>query len=331
MNGRSFEFELTEEYKKIFAPLTSLLKNNEDKYFVGFRTQPDRMSLYYKGLEMCNFEYKNKNWYANARRLSSTETNKKILNVNSKFIDELLNYGFSRGVDIKLTDNFDMINFIRINKEFVDSYVKIKGIREKCIQQEIACTYMRGKNNILCLDEEYILSDKIRDSKKISGRYDFVFLKKSENGEYEIVPAELKSMKKACIDSETGIMNHFEDMQYFKEEFNLNSEFRNRILDDILFSLIMKKAFGLLDFEIKKSDIKCEIKEWWILFKMSKTELKHEPHVKPQYHKLIEEEFNKKKLKGIRTSLGFRLDEILEKIDTQKAYYLTDDYEFKEI
>lgn len=329
MNGRSFEFELTEEYKKIFNPLIELLNNNRDKYFVSFRTQPDRMTIYYKKREMFELRYRNEQWYIMPRNISSSETKKHIVNANKKFLSSLDEFGF-KYEEVLVDEQFDLVKFFEINKTWIDDYCEDKET-EEIIQNRIACAYSCIRDNLLCIDMEYILSKNMKNGSEIAGRYDFMFLKKNIDNKYEIVLGELKSTKKACRDLTTGIMNHFEDMAFFKDEFNNNIEFKKRIIDDIIFSLEMKREFGLLDVDIKNVDIKDKISEFRMIFKMIEDEKKNEPHVLPEYHKLIALELEDKKKAGKRTSLGIRLDDILEKIDTQKVYYLTEDLKFREI
>ena len=92
MSSRKFELDIKELIKKKnVKEFFAYLKENKDTYFIAFRTQEDRITVYYKGQEAMTINIKNSQYFVKSRRKSIGIKNNQA---NIELEDNLLKNGF---------------------------------------------------------------------------------------------------------------------------------------------------------------------------------------------------------------------------------------------
>ena len=128
------------------------------KYFLAFRTSPERMTIYYKGLIVCELIYNHhlKKTFILPRKFSNSKNNS-IVKINQIYQNELAKYYSNGKFENIVLDNLQIFNEILIaGEKFLDSFFDThykNRIKEKIIQQEIACQYQYNED-FMCVDLE---------------------------------------------------------------------------------------------------------------------------------------------------------------------------------
>ena len=286
MSSRKFELDIKELIKKKnVKEFFAYLKENKDTYFIAFRTQEDRITVYYKGQEAMTINIKNSQYFVKSRRKSIGIKNNQA---NIELEDNLLKNGFKYYELEEITEKMNLISFLKINTNFLD---KILSRGEKESQGRLACFYQNLQNHLLCLDMEYNVPGAVKKKANttIEGRYDLIFLKE-ENKKFKIVFSELKSLKTACTNPTTGILNHIDDMNYFIDEYRNNKDFREDIIEGFKFALTCKQELGFIDNKISLEDIDFEDCSFWITFYMIENEKEYAPKTIQDYYNIIKDE-----------------------------------------
>jgi len=359
MSGsRSFIFDYNDEIRVLLEPLMEEIRKNLDKYFVAFRTNPNRMTIYYKGQEAITLNLSPNNVWTIKSRKKTSSVKENYKKINEEFEEKLEEYQFLYDEEEIITSDMDCVKFLKINQKWIDDYYFGKE-SEKTIQGDIACHYQTLKNDLLCVDMEYIVSKEVKGDKDISGRYDLVFLKLNEMGKYEIIFAELKSNRGACVDATTGLINHIQDMSNFILEYKSDKEFQEKIVGDILFSLEMKNKLRLIDSNITSADIEFEACKYFLIFKMVHDHKMYTPMTRGEVKKFILEEIDRVKyikslipehysklekildekvidIDGVTRIKKYEIEEehyehLFEKVFSQDAYYVDDKFCLKRI
>jgi hypothetical protein len=266
------------------------------KYFLAFRTSPERMTIYYKGLIVCELIYNHhlKKTFILPRKFSNSKNNS-IVKINQIYQNELAKYYSNGKFENIVLDNLQIFNEILIaGEKFLDSFFDThykNRIKEKIIQQEIACQYQYNED-FMCVDLEYNqcfnnMAEK-NSNETIKGRYDFIILKKMVANVYKIIFVELKSNINACTDYFTGLINHKYDSIGFLDAYNntLNNEIKRTIDSGILFTVKQK---------LNKDIILDDTPEFAFLFNMVPEEKNKTPKTYNDIFKLIDKEIVKAK------------------------------------
>ena len=162
MSGsRSFIFDYNDEIRVLLEPLMEEIRKNLDKYFVAFRTNPNRMTIYYKGQEAITLNLSPNNVWTIKSRKKTSSVKENYKKINEEFEEKLEEYQFLYDEEEIITSDMDCVKFLKINQKWIDDYYFGKE-SEKTIQGDIACHYQTLKNDLLCVDMEYIVSKEVR-------------------------------------------------------------------------------------------------------------------------------------------------------------------------
>lgn len=301
---------------KILNPLISYFLENKDKYFMAFRF--GRIAFYYKRALFDLVPESKENWYLYPRSISEVKKEsagyERLTKLNQDYQKKMQELGFSL-TKIKLEENEDYTPVFSICQKFLDGYCLNQD--EKVIQNEIACRYQSLNGDLLCVDEEYnqsFINEEAKKQSTIHGRYDFIFLKKEVNQDkYYPVFVELKSNRGACLDFNTGIINHYCDMQNFFKAYDNDPDNVQKILkESIKFAVERKFHFGLLPEDIS-AKIDFTKHEFWILFNMPRKVSKFMPQTEKELFNLIDEEIKKAKSGKEEITLRINDQEIKKK------------------
>ncbi len=298
-------YDLECENKEYWSDIIEYIKKGKGHaYFVAFRTQPNRISIYYKGREAIALIPKKKDkWMIRPRGLSSTKIEnspKKAINV--AYEEALLKNGF-RFNQQKMEPGVDYIPMLEAATIFLDKYYK-DSEEEKTIQNDIACRYQKfrickdGKHTLLCVDQEYnqcFENTKEKEDSGILGRYDLLMLEKISS-KYKLIFVELKSNLDACINGSSAVINHVSDIEYFFEQYARDAYSARTIMEEgIMFALERKRTFGFIDEEITKDMIDFAHPEFWILYDMVDKAKEIEPKSKGDVEALVDREVERAK------------------------------------
>ena len=269
------------------------LKNNRDKFFLAFRTSPQRLTLYHKGREMVALIPKSKEKWMIKPRGISTSINPKYVKINSDYMKSLKNSGYTLKQQLMMKNKkYDKL--IDITRKFLDEYY-FEREEEKTIQNDIACRYQFWKNDLLCVDQEYnqcFENTSKKEESEIQGRYDLIMVKRVNDNLYIPVFVELKSNEAACKNCTSGIINHISDMQTFLDKYYKDeSSAQTVIKKGIKFAVERKYKFGFIPEDISDK-IDFSKPEFWLLFDMTKKYKKLTPTTKEQLNEILDLEVN---------------------------------------
>lgn len=299
---RKYNLEWDDE--SFWGPLIEYIKKDDNlqKFFIAFRTQPGRISIYYKGREAVSLIPKAKKWMIKPRKGSSTKIEDSSKSKTSlEYVEKLKSHGFHLNQQ-KMSKEIDYIPMLEDAKWFLDEYYK-NAEEEKTIQNDIACRYQSWHTTangatLLCVDQEYnqcFENTNAKESSKIKGRYDLTMLEKRKD-EYKLIFVELKSNESACISPSSGIIDHVSDIDEFFEQYESDAYDAKTIMKNgTLFALERKKKFGLIAEEITEEMIDFDHPEFWLLFDMTKKHENIEPHSKKDLEDLIDAEIARAK------------------------------------
>ena len=93
--------ELSRIYNKDYdnevflKPFISAVKKHKDKYFLAFRTSPNRLTIYYKGREMVALIPESKMQWMVKPRSKSTSKKPCYAKINDEYVEQLTSNGYT--------------------------------------------------------------------------------------------------------------------------------------------------------------------------------------------------------------------------------------------
>lgn len=303
--NRTFKIKLLDKNKNL-EKINKILDNIKDRkeIFVAFRN--GSIQLYYKMTNIFKINInKNEKLSISVRDKSKDEKVKKLTEEYKEIVEklgfkEIKNNSFST---LKLDEVFekDWNSFFEIVIAYIDE-LKLND-SELAIQNQYATKY-NGKGELYIVDTEfkqYFSSKEEKDEYKtdIRGRYDMIALYNEKN-KYKVVFIELKSNEKACINVDSGVINHIYDMNKYLNEYEKNTlNIKENTKEMIEFNLETKTTLKLLDFKsLDVNEVDFDIKpEFWVIYDFGNNEIKKYDNEIPYIYEEIEK-YKKSKNKG---------------------------------